>query len=77
MAAWLREARRIDVDVGSRRVAHGSWGERGTRRPPRPPAGESWRALIDLGNALLTSGYRVVSFDAPGMALLRPAQFAA
>ena len=66
MAAWLREARRIDVDVGARRVAAWSWGERGPGVLLVHGWGSRGARFIDLGNALLTRGYRVVTFDAPG-----------
>lgn len=66
MAAWLREAQRIDVEVGTRRVAVWSWGDRGPGVLLVHGWGSRGARFIDLGNALLASGYRVVTFDAPG-----------
>jgi pimeloyl-ACP methyl ester carboxylesterase len=66
MAAWLAAARRFDVSVGGRRVAAWSWGERGPGVLIVHGWGSRGARFIDLGGALLASGYRVVTFDAPG-----------
>lgn len=70
MARWLREAQRFTVLVGGRRVAAWSWGGgRGERRPGVLLVhgwGSRGARFVDLGNALLNQGYRVVTFDAPG-----------
>jgi len=66
MAAWLRDAQRFTVTVGGRRVAAWSWGERGPGVLLVHGWGSRGARFIDLGNALLTHGYRVVTFDAPG-----------
>jgi pimeloyl-ACP methyl ester carboxylesterase len=73
MAAWLREAERFTVLVGGRRVAAWSWGgavEVGGERGPAVLLVHGWGSrgarFVDLGNALLNQGYRVVTFDAPG-----------
>jgi pimeloyl-ACP methyl ester carboxylesterase len=66
MAAWLAAGRRFDLTVGGRRIAAWSWGERG----PGVLAVHGWGSrgarFVDLGGALLASGFRVVTFDAPG-----------
>ena len=68
MATWLREAQRFTVTVGGRRVAAWSWG--GAERGPSVLLVHGWGSrgarFVDLGNALLSDGYRVVTFDAPG-----------
>src|SRR6266850_1191369 len=66
MATWLREGQRFTVTVGGRRVAAWSWGERGPGVLLVHGWGSRGARFIDLGNALLTRGYRVVTFDAPG-----------
>ncbi len=66
MAGWLREAQRFTVLVGGRRVAAWSWGERGPGVLLVHGWGSRGARFVDLGNALLTHGYRVVTFDAPG-----------
>ena len=66
MAGWLREAQRFTVTVGERRVAAWSWGERGAGVLLVHGWGSRGARFVDLGNALLTQGYRVVTFDAPG-----------
>src|SRR5256714_15044315 len=66
MASWLREAQRFTVTVGERRVAAWSWGERGAGVLLVHGWGSRGARFVDLGNALLTQGYRVVTFDAPG-----------
>src|SRR5881628_189698 len=66
MARWLREAKRSTVRVGGRRVAVWSWGERGPGVLLVHGWGSRGARFVDLGNALLTQGYRVVTFDAPG-----------
>src|SRR6266487_2376992 len=68
MATWLREAQPFTVTVGGRRVAAWSWG--GAERGPSVLLVHGWGSrgarFVDLGNALLSDGYRVVTFDAPG-----------
>jgi len=68
MATWLREAQRFTVTVGGRRVAAWSWG--GGERVPGVLLVHGWGSrgarFVDLGNALLAEGHRVVTFDAPG-----------
>jgi pimeloyl-ACP methyl ester carboxylesterase len=66
MAAWLAQARRFDVTVGARRVAAWAWGERGPGVLLVHGWGSRGARFVDLGNALLSSGYRVVTFDGPG-----------
>jgi len=66
MAGWLAQARRFDVTVGARRVAAWSWGERGPGVLLVHGWGSRGARFVDLGGALLSSGYRVVTFDAPG-----------
>jgi pimeloyl-ACP methyl ester carboxylesterase len=66
MAGWLREAQRFTVLVGGRRVAAWSWGERGPGVLLVHGWGSRGARFVDLGNALLSQGYRVVTFDAPG-----------
>jgi|SRR5689334_2355508 len=68
MATWLREAQRFTVTVGGRRIAAWSWG--GGERVPGVLLVHGWGSrgarFVDLGNALLAEGHRVVTFDAPG-----------
>ncbi len=66
MAAWLAQARRFDVTVGARRVAAWAWGERGPGVLLVHGWGSRGARFVDLGNALLSSGYQVVTFDGPG-----------
>src|SRR5881296_2089526 len=66
MARWLREAQRFTVRVGGRRVAVWSWGERGPGVLLVHGWGSRGARFVDLGGALLASGFRVVTFDAPG-----------
>jgi len=68
MASWLREAQRFTVIVGGRRVAAWSWGEGGGGAGVLLVHGWGSRGarFVDLGNALLSEGHRVVTFDAPG-----------
>lgn len=66
MAAWLSGARRFDLPVGGRRVAAWSWGERGPGVLLVHGWGSRGARFVDLGGALLASGCRVVTFDAPG-----------
>jgi pimeloyl-ACP methyl ester carboxylesterase len=66
MAAWLSGARRFDVPVAGRRVAAWSWGQRGPGVLIVHGWGSRGARFVDLGGALLASGFRVVSFDAPG-----------
>src|SRR3989442_5495349 len=66
MAAWLSGGRRFDLTVGRRRVAAWSWGERGTGVLLVHGWGSRGARFVDLGGALLASGFRVVTFDAPG-----------
>jgi pimeloyl-ACP methyl ester carboxylesterase len=66
MASWLREAQRFTLTVGGRRVAAWSWGDRGAGVLLVHGWGSRGARFVDLGNALLTQGYRVVTFDAPG-----------
>jgi len=66
MAAWLAGGRRFDLPVGRRRVAAWSWGERGTGVLLVHGWGSRGARFVDLGGALLASGFRVVTFDAPG-----------
>src|SRR6266571_6031467 len=66
MATWLREAQRFTVTVGGRRVAAWSWGEQGLGVLLVHGWGSRGARFVDLGNALLSDGYRVVTFDAPG-----------
>jgi pimeloyl-ACP methyl ester carboxylesterase len=66
MAAWLAGARRFDLPVGGRRVAAWSWGERGPGVLILHGWGSRGARFVDLGGALLASGFRVVTFDAPG-----------
>src|SRR5256885_15035760 len=66
MAGWLREAQRFTIVVGGRRVVAWSWGERGPGGLLVHGWGSRGARFVDLGNALLTQGYRVVTFDAPG-----------
>lgn len=66
MAAWLADGRRFDVPVGGRRVAAWSWGERGPGVLILHGWGSRGARFVDLGGALLASGHRVVTFDAPG-----------
>jgi len=66
MASWLREAQRFTVTVGGRRVAAWSWGEGGAGVLLVHGWGSRGARFVDLGNALLSEGHRVVTFDAPG-----------
>jgi pimeloyl-ACP methyl ester carboxylesterase len=66
MARWLREAQRFTVLVGGRRVIAWSWGERGPGVLLVHGWGSRGARFVDLGNGLLSHGYRVVTFDAPG-----------
>jgi pimeloyl-ACP methyl ester carboxylesterase len=66
MATWLRDARRLDVTVGQRRVAAWAWGERGSGVLLVHGWGSRGARFVDLGGALLAGGHRVVTFDAPG-----------
>src|SRR5258705_4457387 len=66
MAGWLREAQRSTVRVGGRRVAVWSWGGPGPGVLLVHGWGSRGARFVDLGNALLTQGYRVVTFDARG-----------
>lgn len=66
MAAWLAAGRRFDVSVGGRRVAAWSWGQRGPGVLLVHGWGSRGARFVDMGGALLSSGYRVVTFDAPG-----------
>ena len=66
MAGWLANGRRFDVSVGGRRVAAWSWGERGPGVLLVHGWGSRGARFVDLGGVLLSSGYRVVTFDAPG-----------
>src|SRR3979411_281640 len=66
MAAWLAGGRRFDLTVGGRRVAAWSWGERGAGGLLGAGWGSRGARFVDLGGALLASGFRVVTFDAPG-----------
>lgn len=66
MAGWLREAQRFTVVVGGRRIVAWSWGDRGPGVLLVHGWGSRGARFVDLGNALLTEGYRVVTFDAPG-----------
>jgi len=66
MAAWLAGARRFDLPVSGRRVAAWSWGERGPGVLILHGWGSRGARFVDLGGALLASGFRVVTFDAPG-----------
>jgi len=66
MAAWLAGGRRFDLMVGGRRVAAWSWGDRGPGVLLVHGWGSRGARFVDLGGALLASGFRVVTFDAPG-----------
>ena len=66
MAGWLRDARRFNVTVGNRRVAAWTWGERGPGVLLVHGWGSRGARFVDLGGALLASGHRIVTFDAPG-----------
>lgn len=66
MAVWLNGGRRFDMKVGGRRVAAWSWGERGPGVLLVHGWGSRGARFVDLGGALLASGFRVVTFDAPG-----------
>jgi pimeloyl-ACP methyl ester carboxylesterase len=66
MAAWLAAGRRFGLTVGGRRVAAWSWGERGPGVLLVHGWGSRGARFVDLGGALLASGFRVVTFDAPG-----------
>ena len=66
MAAWLAGGRRFSLTVGGRRVTAWSWGERGPGVLLIHGWGSRGARFVDLGGALLASGFRVVTFDAPG-----------
>lgn len=66
MAAWLAAGRRFDLTVSGRRVAAWSWGDRGPGVLIVHGWGSRGARFVDLGGALLASGFRVVTFDAPG-----------
>ena len=66
MAAWLAGGRRFDLTVRGRRVAAWSWGDRGPGVLLVHGWGSRGARFVDLGGALLASGFRVVTFDAPG-----------
>jgi len=66
MAAWLANGRRFDLTVSGRRVAAWSWGERGPGVLLVHGWGSRGARFVDLGGALLASGFRVVTLDAPG-----------
>src|SRR5467141_2293622 len=66
MASWLREAQRFTVAVGGRRVVAWSWGDRGPGVLLVHGWGSRGARFVDLGGALLASGFRVITFDAPG-----------
>src|SRR5216117_139924 len=66
MAAWLAGGRRFDLTVRGRRVAAWSWGDRGPGVLIVHGWGSRGARFVDLGGALLASGFRVVTFDAPG-----------
>ncbi len=66
MGAWLASGRRFDLAVGERRVTAWSWGERGPGVLLVHGWGSRGARFVDLGGALLASGFRVVTFDAPG-----------
>jgi len=66
MATWLGAGRRFDLAVGGRRVTAWSWGERGPGVLLVHGWGSRGARFVDLGGALLASGFRVVTFDAPG-----------
>jgi pimeloyl-ACP methyl ester carboxylesterase len=66
MATWLREGQRFTVTVRGRRVAAWAWGDRGPGVLLVHGWGSRGARFVDLGNALLSDGYRVVTFDAPG-----------
>ena len=66
MATWLANGQRFDLAVGARRVTAWSWGERGPGVLLVHGWGSRGARFVDLGGALLASGFRVVTFDAPG-----------
>src|SRR2546428_753429 len=66
MAAWLAGGRRVDLPVGRRRVAARAGGWRGPGVLLVRGWGSRGARFVDLGGALLASGFRVVTFDAPG-----------
>src|SRR6266702_4946610 len=66
MATWLREGQRFTVTVSRRRVAAWSWGAQGPGVLLVHGWGSRGARFVDLGGALLASGFRVVTFDAPG-----------
>src|SRR6266536_3111020 len=66
MATWLGAGRRFDLAVGGRRVTAWSWGDRGPGVLLVHGWGSRGARFVDLGGALLASGFRVVTFDAPG-----------
>lgn len=66
MARWLAIGRRFDLYVGDRRVTAWSWGDRGPGVLLVHGWGSRGARFVDLGGALHSSGFRVVTFDAPG-----------
>src|SRR5207247_10045932 len=66
MATGLAGGRRFDLTVRGRRVAAWSWGDRGPGVLIVHGWGSRGARFVDLGGALLASGFRVVTFDAPG-----------
>src|SRR5437016_6454423 len=66
MATWLAGGRRFDLTFRGRRVAAWSWGDRGPGVLIVHGWGSRGARFVDLGGALLASGFRVVTFDAPG-----------
>ena len=66
MATWLAGGRRFDLPVGGRRVRAWTWGERGPGVLLVHGWGSRGARFVDLGGALLASGFRVLTFDAPG-----------
>src|SRR5467141_2219662 len=77
MASWLREAQRFTVVVGGRRVVAWAWGQRGPGVLLVHGWGSRGARFVDLGNALLTEGYRVVFLAPSANANSYSAQFAA
>src|SRR5437667_11792043 len=67
MAAWLAGGRRFDLTVGRRRVAAWSWGERGTGVLLVHGWGSRGARFVDLGGALLASGFALVRLTARGI----------
>jgi pimeloyl-ACP methyl ester carboxylesterase len=66
MAKWLRDGRRFNVNVGARRIAAWTWGERGSGVLLVHGWGSRAARFVDMAGALLADGFRVVAFDAPG-----------